>query len=192
MAPADVRFRNQLVNRGKRFLDVAVVKPIYYAGPTLEVHDEVENQIVVDFMTAFSVEDKEQQGWKPMLEFLLGDPTERGTGSTCAATCCNIEDVNVDVFVDQKQRTEYIESTLPKKGSLDEQPSVAVMPRLLEELQASPGSGTWKVTDKELVIMSYRVFGFVLRSRKWGALLSIPPYPAVLFADIVCFLTWPC
>jgi len=171
MIPADGRFRHQLINRGKMFLDVAAVKPMYYAGPTLEVRDEVESQTVVDFMTAFSVEDKEQQGWKPVLEFLIGEPPEEEeTDRTCAANCCIAENVNIDTFVDQKQRSEYVESTLPKKGSQDEQPSVAVMPRLLEELQTGPGSGTWKVTDKELVIMSYRVFGFVLRSRKWAKL----------------------
>lgn len=170
--PPDERYRQKFVHRGIKFLNVAAVKPMYYTGPTLEVRDEVESQVVVDFRTAFSVENKEQQAWKPTLEFLLGNPPEDEKDETddgrCRGDCCTFDHVNVDNFVDQKQSNEYIESTLPKKGFLDEQPSVAVMPRLLEELQTAPGNNTWKVSDKELVIMSYRAFGFVLRSRKWG------------------------
>ncbi|KAK4104489.1 hypothetical protein N658DRAFT_513365 [Parathielavia hyrcaniae] len=157
--PPDGRFRHQLIRRGEKFLDVAAVKVMYYAGPTLEVRDDVESQVVVDFMTAFSVEDKEQQAWKSTRRRRI---TNGG--------CCRNEKVIFDTFVDRKQRSEYIESILPKKESPDEQPSVAVMPQLLEELQTGPGSNAWKVSDEELAIMSYRIFGFVLRSRKWAKL----------------------
>ncbi|EMR61973.1 putative aaa family atpase protein [Eutypa lata UCREL1] len=44
-------------------------------------------------------------------------------------------------------------------------PSVAILPRLFNEL-----TGENILSDDELLILSYRVFGFVMRSRKWDAL----------------------
>ncbi len=71
-----------------------------------------------------------------------------------------------DSDVDQKQRAEYINKLLPETGALDEQPSVTIIPRALKELQT--GTNSTLLSNDELVILSYRVFGFVLRSRKWG------------------------
>lgn len=103
-------------------------------------------------MTPFSVEDKEQQAWKPKLEF--------------------------DTFVDRKQRDEYVESTLPKKGSRDEQPSVSVMPRLPEELQTSPGSRTWKVRYRIRSLSSYHIASSASFCRvKMGCVCSPPSVP---------------
>ncbi len=53
--PENVRYRQKLAHRGAKFLEVAAVKHMYYARPTLEVQGEVESQVVVDFETAFSV-----------------------------------------------------------------------------------------------------------------------------------------
>lgn len=72
-----------------------------------------------------------------------------------------------DSYVDKKQRDNYIDSLLPDPSALNKQPPVSIIPRPLEELRTGPG-GSLMVSDDELLIMSYRVFGFVLRSRKWG------------------------
>lgn len=164
------RYRQQLITRGRKFLSVAGVKHMYYAGPTIGVRDDVESQVVVDFETAFSVDDAEQQEWKPKLELLIGSqagqPDEEDE-DPCEASCCRKDVVHDDAYVDGKQRNDYITSLLPKKDTGDEQPSIAIIPRSLKELRTGPGTEL-TVSEDELVIMSYRVFGFVLRTRKWG------------------------
>ncbi|KAH6617425.1 hypothetical protein F5144DRAFT_596448 [Chaetomium tenue] len=171
--PANERYRHKLIRRGAKFLDVASVKHMYYAGPTLETRDEVESQVVIDFETAFSVEDQVQQMWKPELKAMVGNTeTEDGEQDiqekSCNAACCRMDSVHDDFYVDQKQGEEYVNGLLPEAGAINEQPSIAIIPRPLKELRTSSGSSL--VSDDELVIMSYRVFGFVLRSRKWAKL----------------------
>ncbi|KAL3488082.1 hypothetical protein BJX62DRAFT_253566 [Aspergillus germanicus] len=167
--------RQRLIERGKLFLKVAQVKHMYYAGPTLGVRDEVESQVVVDFETAFAVDDPKQQAWKPELEILLGDPgaeDEDGTeeGESCQAACCRRDIVHDDMYIDRKQRTEYIDSLLPKGEHNDQQPSIAILPRPLKELLRTSADKELSITPDELIIMSYRVFGFILRTRKWAQL----------------------
>jgi hypothetical protein len=73
------------------------------------------------------------------------------------------------MYIDEKQRTEYIDSLLPKGEHGDQQPSIAIIPRQLKDLRTGPDKSLAVTTD-ELLIMAYRVFGFVLRTRKWGRL----------------------
>ncbi|TFA98897.1 hypothetical protein CCMA1212_009357 [Trichoderma ghanense] len=172
--PPDQRYRQKLIRRGAMFLEVAAVKHMYYAGPTLETRDDVEGQVVVDFETAFSVEDETQKEWKPPLQTLIGNssPQDSDDGddmSTCRGLCCINDFIYNDLNVDEQQKTEYINSQLPSVTSLNEQPSVAILPRPLSELRAG-NTNAAGVSDDELVIMSYRVFGFVLRNRKWAKL----------------------
>ncbi|ORY62059.1 uncharacterized protein BCR38DRAFT_466837 [Pseudomassariella vexata] len=170
--------RNTLVSRGIKFLEAAGVKHAYYAGPTQGIRDEVESEVVVDFETAFSVEDKEQQKWKPALDVMLGNPPPVELGPNeeqegiqpCRAACCANEVVHDDTYIDQTQKDEYVEGLLPKTHDVNEQPSVAVIPRLLTELKTANATYGYTVSDDERVIMPYRVFGFVLRSRKWAQL----------------------
>ncbi|OJJ42682.1 hypothetical protein ASPZODRAFT_137069 [Penicilliopsis zonata CBS 506.65] len=172
--PASERHRRKLIRRGAKFLEVAAIKHMYYAGPTLVLRDEVESPVVIDFETAFSVEDKEQQQWQPRVEMAVGNNNtsteeEYEEDQTCHGACCQNDNVHDDSYVEEKQREQYIGALLPKDNAVDEQPSVAIIPRLLDELKSAPG-GTSIITDDELVIMSYRVFGFVLRNRKWANL----------------------
>ncbi|KAF5494460.1 hypothetical protein CGCS363_v009071 [Colletotrichum siamense] len=62
----------------------------------------------------------------------------------------------------QVMTTDYIESLVPDPGGR----SLILSPRSLEETIGS----TDELTETELLIMTYRVFGFVLRSRKWAQL----------------------
>jgi hypothetical protein len=168
--PEDQRYRQKLMRRGAKFLDVISVKHMYYTGPTLGARDEIESQVVIDFETAFSSEDKAQQLWKPELNMLLGNPSaddevdEEKADNGCRGDCCLGDIVYDDTFLERKMRTDYTESLLPKEHG--EQPSVAIVPRLLKEAERR------SISDDELVIMSHRVFGFVLRSRKWGMFLG--------------------
>ncbi|RAL09364.1 uncharacterized protein BO97DRAFT_416862 [Aspergillus homomorphus CBS 101889] len=175
LAPADRAdgYREQLIARGRQFLAVAGIKHMYYAGPTLGVRDDVESQVVIDFETAFSV--KKQQEWKPILETLIGGSPKDDAGEVedseeeCRGSCCARDAVPDDTYIDQKQRDEYINSLLPKSDGTDDQPSIAIIPRSLKDLTRN-SEDTPDVTPEELLIMSYRVFGFVLRTRSWAQL----------------------
>ncbi|KAL2799443.1 hypothetical protein BJX66DRAFT_352309 [Aspergillus keveii] len=167
--------RQRFIERGKMFLNVAQVKHMYYAGPTIGVRDEVESQVVVDFETAFAVDNPKQQAWKPELEILLGnsgaeDEEDTEKDETCQAACCRRDNVHDDMYIDRKQRTEYIDNLLPKGEQNDQQPSIAILPRPLKELLRTSADKELSITPDELVIMSYRVFGFILRTRKWARL----------------------
>ncbi|KAK2729043.1 hypothetical protein CKAH01_10614 [Colletotrichum kahawae] len=166
--PADQRFRQKLVRRGAKFLEVAAVKHMYYAGPTLEARDDVESQVVVDFESAFSAgdESRDQREWRPLLEPLVGvSTTEKDAGNDgddyngagCQKPCCNREATHDDAYLDEKHSSNYINSLLPTADNISSQPSIAVIPRPLAELQAGPGKNL--PLEDELVIMSYRVFG---------------------------------
>ncbi|KAH9213339.1 hypothetical protein DL95DRAFT_367299 [Leptodontidium sp. 2 PMI_412] len=173
--PPEERYRKKLISRGSKFLDVVGIKAMYYAGPTLGIRDDVESQVVIDFETAFAVEDEKQQGWKPKLEVLLGNPSPEDPDETddedtpCNAACCN-EFVHDDSYIDLKAREAYVNGLLPKTGSQSEQPSVVIIPQPLGELRNGPGKNDYAISDEERIIMSYRVFGFVLRSRQWAQL----------------------
>lgn len=186
--PTHERNRKKLALRGTKFLEVASVKHMYYAGPTLDVRDEIESQVVVDFETAFAVEDETQQKWKPTLETYAGgsmaeedSDSEDEQDEVCGAECCREEIVHDDSYVDEKQSSEYGESLLPKPGRLGEQPSIAIIPRPLEEVYGR--AGEILISEDDLAIMSYRVFGFVLRNRKWGRWL---PRVAHTYATSLC------
>ncbi|KAH7309739.1 hypothetical protein B0I35DRAFT_397843 [Stachybotrys elegans] len=171
--PANKRYREKLIRRGAKFLQVAGTKHMYYAGPTLESRDEVESQVVIDFESAFSVQDVAQKQWKPELKSMIGNPeAEDGDqdeqDEPCRGACCEMDNVHNDSYVDEKQREEYINTLLPEVGAVNEQPSTAIIPWPVRELQTISGRNL--VLDEELLIMSYRVFGFVLRSRKWAKL----------------------
>jgi hypothetical protein len=191
--PEDQRYRQKLMHRGAKFLDVISVKHMYYAGPTLGARDEIESQVVIDFETAFSSEDKAQQLWKPELNVILGNPSaydepdEGEEEDGCRGECCRNSVVYDDTFLEWKMRTDYTESLLPKEHG--EQPSVAIVPRLLKEVERR------SISDDELVIMSHRVFGFVLRSRKWGMFLicsSQNPLTHSCFSELILDLSLQC
>lgn len=156
--------KKYLVNRGRTFLKVAAVRlatiqPMYYAGPALQTRDEIESQVVVDFEAAFGIEP-----WRPELETLIGseisdDPKIKS--SKCDADCCTHQFVHDDSYVETKRNEEFMGHLLPE--TREDMPSVAIIPRPLDAKMPEA-----RLTEDDLAIMSYRVFGFVLRNRKWG------------------------
>lgn len=186
--PSGERFRQKLINRGAKFMSVIPMKHMYYSGLTLETRDEVESQVVIDFDIPASIDapddlnkpvPRDRPKWKPEIRSVITKLTESSDkGSkgdlgqkTCHGPCCYGEFVYDDTFIDQKEATEYIESLVPKTRAIDDHSSVAISPRPLKEVQADT-SGVGSISDDELVIMTHRVFGFVLRSRKWGMWLN--------------------
>lgn len=164
-AEPGTQLQKHLVGRGKKFLQAAGIKHMYYVGPDLETKDDIESQVMIDFETAFSADDSEEKKkeWKPILETLLGaTPEESKEKESCRAECCSGENIHDDAYVEKKRNEEYMASLFPE--SRDNLPSVAIVPRPLKETN-TPGN---VLTEDDLAIMSYRVFGFVLRNRKWG------------------------
>lgn len=167
-------FREELISRGQKFIDVAAVKHMHYDGITLETRDEVDSQVMIDFEEAFSSKDDkiDNKDWRPTIEYLIGKPMEEETDiESCDAECCRYETIHDDSYVEKKRNEEYIGSLIPEDRSKD--PSVAIYPRALQDTKSPENA----LTDDDLVIMSYRVFGFVLRSRKWGKSYSYSKYP---------------
>lgn len=150
--------REKLIQRGREFITMTAVKHMHCSGLTLDTRDEVDGQVVIYFSEALSV--PANKDWKPEIEELLGNIPDAEAGKNCSAQCCKLEDVYDDSHVDAKRNEDFMGSLNPQDRS--RLPSVAVYPRTLVELDRG------KLTDDELLIMSYRVFGFVLRTRKWG------------------------
>ncbi|UKZ77743.1 hypothetical protein TrVFT333_005468 [Trichoderma virens FT-333] len=164
---AKASFQQELIDRGKMFIDVASVKHMHYNGFTLEARDEVDSQVMVDFAESFAA--MAGNGWQPEIESLIGKDLGASGSSeeeTCSAACCASEYIYNDNYVDKTRNENYIASLMPGPDDPNDEPSVAIYPRLLKEITASKNS----LTDDDLIIMSYRVFGFVLRSRKWAKL----------------------
>jgi hypothetical protein len=184
--PDDARFRQKLINRGSKFMSVIPMKHMYYSGLNIEARDEIESQVVIDFDIPSSLNPPEdhtkptERRWTPKIASVIStltDSSEKGSKGDlgqkpCHGPCCYGEFVYDDTFIDQKEATGYIESLAPKTRNFNDHSSVAIAPRLLKEVQADTDADC--ISNDELVIMSYRVFGFVLRSRKWGMWLIEP------------------
>ncbi|KAI8718086.1 Protein MSP1 [Fusarium sp. LHS14.1] len=164
--------RQRLIQRGKLFVDVAGVKHMYYAGLTVDTRDEVESQVMIDFEEAFK-----NNPWRPTIERLLGatlnseesddESEDEGGNDRCKAICCQGENVHNDSYVEGKQQRDLMNSMMAEMaGNSLKLPSVAIFPRTLEEIKTDYNS----LKDDELIIMSHRVFGFVLRDRTWAQL----------------------
>lgn len=162
--------RQALIERGKMFVRAArmKLKNAFYHGPTAD-GDEIESQIVVDFETALSSDKTFAGDAAPQLTPLVGhtiadDATIVEDPYPPCKTCCEGEYVHDDSWVDKIRRKEYIDSLIPE-DSFAKLPSVAAYPRNLDDV-----AGDNDLTDDELILMSYRVLAFVLRTRKWGKL----------------------
>ncbi|PYI32149.1 P-loop containing nucleoside triphosphate hydrolase protein, partial [Aspergillus indologenus CBS 114.80] len=177
-----VDVRQKLIARGKMFIDVLAKKHMHYSGLTLETRDEVDGQVVIDFEKAFESEDKSKQPaelgdnnggdggeeelekvWRPKIRSLISVEVPDISESDCTAACCARERVHKDLYAEQKRNEHYRNSLIPEE--LSQQPSAAIYPRV-----KSSRSSDDALSDDDFVIMSYRVFGFSLRSRKWEKL----------------------
>ncbi|THV50080.1 hypothetical protein BGAL_0166g00220 [Botrytis galanthina] len=159
--------REELIARGKLFLETAGVKHMHFAGLTLDRRDEVDSQVMIDFEEALL----QDEDWVPFIEN-LADPTpgpivERERERSCDPGCCGSEKEHNDSYVERNVTDEFIESQYSAVSWRHS--SLTIAPRSLQETR-----GDNLPSQDEFLIMSYRVFGFILRSRKWGILLSLP------------------
>ncbi|KAK3308297.1 uncharacterized protein B0T15DRAFT_572501 [Chaetomium strumarium] len=119
---AELEYRGRLIARGRLFVDMTTYKHMHYSGFTLDMREDVDIDVVVDFEEAFSHSYKvhaPEENWRPQLEILIEDPPEF-TSNDDSIACEAEEETNL--------------------------------------------------ADEDLIIMSYLVFGFITRNRKWAKL----------------------
>ncbi|PMD44619.1 hypothetical protein L207DRAFT_454313 [Hyaloscypha variabilis F] len=189
--------REKLIERGKLFMDMTGFKHMRYNGVTLDTRDEVDSNVVVDFQEAFShfqqvqkksnvvdtrerrerdkyVTDVAENELVPRLRNLIGLSTDMDFDEEeCRAECCRNEaEVKFkDAFAENKRNQDYMQSLMPEGRG---EPPPSIYPRPLREIKGQEN----ELIGGDYLIMSYRVFGFVLRSRKWAQLdlnhMSLP------------------
>jgi len=178
----NIPLRDRLVARGRLFMDMTGFKHMHYNGLTLDTRDEVDSNVVVDFQEAFSYFQSQKRiqqqrearmpssstsdKWQPELKNIVDEDMDAGfEDQMCTAGCCRIvrEQYHKDSYGESKRNRDYIRRLMPE-GRGEPPPSIYIRP--LQEIRAHEEP----VSDDDFLIMSYRVFAFVLRSRKWAQL----------------------
>ncbi|KAI8951156.1 P-loop containing nucleoside triphosphate hydrolase protein [Xylaria longipes] len=175
----DDGLRERLIKRGKMFFKLAGVKHMHYTGLSLSTRDDIDSQVVVDFEEAINRHPR----WKPRIASVLEefpekvvDPSDipdedadlrvfvkaqKSTSKPCIEECCTSELMLHDEYVEERRREDYIVSQMSGPARLP----VTIIPHDFRDIVENN-----TLTDAEYFIMSYRVFAFVLRSRKWHEL----------------------
>lgn len=114
--PETSLLRRELILRGRKFLDAIATKHMFYAGSTLDTHEDIEGQVVVDFEAAFTEETLASE--RPQIEALPSmNLDDYAYVENCEATCCLDDRVVDDTFIDLRQAREYVNSLFPKAGA---------------------------------------------------------------------------
>ena len=157
--------RNKFIAQAKTFLDVAAIQHMHYNGLALDTRDEIDSQVVIDFKEAFV--QSEDEVWRPRIEALTGESfldltAPSYSGCPCSACETSRGDSGLHMDLEKKRGVDYIANLIPQDQS--ELPPAHTYPRQLPDPKLSNNA----LSDDDLVVMSHRVFGFVLRSRSWG------------------------
>ncbi|KAL8329766.1 hypothetical protein RB597_005172 [Gaeumannomyces tritici] len=189
--PGELTLRDKMISRGRMFLHVTDFKHMHYSGLTIDTRDEVDSHVVVDFEEAFSHAAKtfnhprnrvpgqdDAETWRPELKFLIGESLDEGFDDeeACTSACCYPMATMIykDADTEKKRNADYMTFLKTENGQRD--PSPAIYPRPLAEVKGQKNP----LSNEELLIMSYRVFGFILRTRKWAQLsldhLTLPSF----------------
>jgi hypothetical protein len=171
----------KLTERGKTFCAVASTKHMHYTGLALETRDDIDSQVVVDFEEAIDRHPRWRPGIASILEdgeddlpYLVDDNTRKLLAETrksvskgCISACCFDEVTMHEEFIDDQEQEDYIESQ--HNAASPRKLPITLLPFNFRDVV---GSDT--LSDDEYLIMSDRVFGFVLQSRKWRMCPSSP------------------
>lgn len=148
-------------------------------GMTLEqgVLDLVAQSIIQDIDDSFLREKAKELKWKPVIGRIDAreqDDDEPDNDSEkrhdkkkkCIPECCTTEFIHDDTYVERNRRNDFIQSQFLQQGTRSglREPSLTIAPRPLKEAMEEENF----IGDDERLITSYRVFGFIMRSRKWG------------------------
>lgn len=175
--------KQDLIRRGQTFLQVAGVSPVHYDGCTLDSKMQVKGIIIVDFQEALR-DDDNFKTWRTTIEHSLSEPRIFATGfdeddEESHAYSSKHSNPHEDSYVDNIRYQTYIQSQHITDESGYRFPSIAICPRLLTKAEA--------LTEEELLIMSYRAFGYILdagillTSGTWGELFTLAlAFPSLL------------
>ncbi|KAI0856903.1 P-loop containing nucleoside triphosphate hydrolase protein [Xylaria cubensis] len=173
----EVGLREKLIERGKMFFKVISVKHMHYTGLTLKTSDDIDSQVVIDFEEAIN----RHPQWKPPIKSVFEEfahnelsfsdkpelqsfmESQRSMQKKCIEECCASESKHFDEYVGDLEKEDYIVSQMNRTAP--QRLPITVVPHDLCDFVENN-----TLTDDEYLIMSYRVFGFVLRSRKWHEL----------------------
>ncbi|KAK7941416.1 uncharacterized protein PG986_013803 [Apiospora aurea] len=169
----ELGLRDILIERGKMFLEVARIKHMHYTGLTLGTREEIDSQVVVDFYEAF---DPTPGGLPASSDASGSDGETRNNGivrrrvtahrralkKQCVKECCLDETTHNDEYLVIQIMEDFIAEQLDKLPSTT---PLICSSRDLEDIGKQKA-----VADDDFLVMTYRVFGFVLRSRKWHRL----------------------
>lgn len=157
--------RQDLIRRGQTFVQVSAVSPMHYDGCTLDTKLQVNGTVIVDFQEALR-DEEDFKIWRTTINHDLSEARIFATGfdeDDDEAHVYSSEHGNPheDSYVDNIRHQTYIHSQHITSESGDRVASIAICPRLLSKTEA--------LTEEELLIMNYRVFGCILDA---GILLS--------------------
>jgi len=149
-------------------------------GMTLEqgVLDLVAQSIIQDIDDSFLRQKAKELKWKPVIGRIdareqdddeadsESDKSRHGGKKKCIPECCAKEVTHDETYVERNRRNEFIQSQFLQQGTRSglREPSLTIAPRPLKEAMEDENF----IGDSERLIASYRVFGFIMRSRKWG------------------------
>lgn len=164
-----VHLRQDLIQRGHTFVQVARISPINYNGYTLDGDMEVNGTIVVDFYEALRNKEIFKEWRKPIEDYsdvhmlaLSGDGHEDVEAHTFVSKHGDPHD---DSYVDSMRHKKLLSSRHTTEKSGDKIASITILSRLLD--QANP------LAEDEMLIMSHRAFGYTMDTGEWGR-FSIP------------------
>lgn len=159
---AQPRIREKLVERGRLFPRYTGIRHMQFNGVTLWDHEEIDGEVVIDAEEAVA----RRSDWKPLIQSFVGiTPGGPGLGQPCLAPCCAADNVLDDGFVEEIRNESYMINLTGRMSKTHETlPSIAIYPRTRSEITDMENP----IKDDEYLLMSNRVFGFVLHNRKWG------------------------
>lgn len=180
--------KHDLMKRGQTFVEVARISPMHYEGCSLDSKQQVNGTIVVDFQEALKNED-EFKGWRTTIEHNLAEARVFAAGFDEDDDEAHIDvsehaNPHDDSYVDSIRYQAYIRSQLTVAESGGQVPPITMYPRLLGQVR--------ELTEEELLVMNYRVFGYILdtgtllTSGKWGELLPVRlVFPSLLTNETI-------
>ncbi|KAE9380235.1 hypothetical protein N431DRAFT_477201 [Stipitochalara longipes BDJ] len=175
--PTSDLLRVKLIHRGKHFLHLSrpnSVVSMYYSGLTLDLpQEEIDSQIIIDPQLAFAK--------KPALRPVIGIGTlvdhdwretyeEHRLSEGCTIDgCCSKDIIHDDYDIDERESAQFMDRYKHSLISVD----------VAEEL-----------TDEELSLLSFKVYGFVLRTLRW-ATFNIDLVTKMIYCDSLRDLVLP-
>ncbi|KAK8140099.1 hypothetical protein PG984_000165 [Apiospora sp. TS-2023a] len=166
--------RDELIKRGKMFLDVARIKPMHYSGLSVDTREEIDSQVVIDFEEAYENHPKWKVYFRRVADEAIHKLTDwdsdssddedlteavkthrRARGTSCVKECCKDETVHNDEHLDNRIMEDFITEQMDGTAPL------CLATKTLKDI----GEHT-VVADDDFVIMAFRALGFALRSRK--------------------------